>query len=123
VDRKTRPALLKRRLEADRKSVEFSATSTNITELLVVTLAIVSAILLIRKRYDSNVPLLFYVVLIAFYSFTDRSLNPYLLYTGLVMTLLLRFEFMGGGFAKTVAFLSTASLCLIIVSMMADVLT
>jgi hypothetical protein len=103
--------------------VDFTATSTNITELLVVTLAVVSVVMLMRKRYDSNVPLLFYIVVIAFGSFTDRSLNPYLLYTGLITALLLRFEFMGGGFAKTVAFLTTASLCVIIVFMVADVLT
>ena len=32
----------------------FNATPTNMTELLVVCLAVVSIIMLLRKRYDSN---------------------------------------------------------------------
>jgi hypothetical protein len=103
--------------------MEFNATSLNVTEMLVVSLAAVSAILVIRKRYDSNVPLLFYFVLVMFADMSDRGVNPYLLYTGLILALLLRFEFMGGGFAKLVAFLTAASLGIIIWVMMSDVLT
>ncbi|HEY4365548.1 MAG TPA: hypothetical protein VGN17_31595 [Bryobacteraceae bacterium] len=93
----------------------------NLTELLVACLAIVAAVLLLRKRYDTNLPLLFYFVVIVFSNMTERELNPYLLYTGLVLAMLLRFEFMGGSFAKFVAFLSTASLCVIVWTMMSEV--
>jgi|SRR4051794_14280790 hypothetical protein len=101
--------------------MEFSATSTNITEILVAALAIVALALLMRKRYDSNLPLLFYFVLIVFMNMSDRELNPYLLYFGLITALVLRFEFMGTGFAKFVAILTTGSLGLIIWSMMSEV--
>jgi hypothetical protein len=93
--------------------MEFSASSTNLTELLVACLAVVAAWLLLRKRYDSNMPLLFYFAVIMFNSMTEREVNPYLLYTGVVLAMLLRFEFMGTSFAKVVAMFSTAALCII----------
>jgi|SRR5579862_3103200 hypothetical protein len=99
----------------------FNATSLNVTELLVISLAVVAAILVLRKRYESNVPLLFYFVLVVFNNMSDRGTNPYLLYAGLILALLLRFEFMGGSFAKLVAFLTTASLGVIIWMMMSEV--
>ena len=102
--------------------MEFNPTSLNVTEVLVISLALAAAVLLMRKRYDSNLPLLFYFVLVMFNNMSDRGVNPYLLYTGLIFALLLRFEFMGGGFAKLVAFLTTASLGAIIWLMMAEVL-
>jgi hypothetical protein len=101
--------------------MEFNATPTNLTEVLVACLAVVAVVLLLRKRYDSNMPLLFYFTVIIFCNSTDRELNPYLLYTGLILALLLRFEFMGGSFAKIVATFSTVSLFVIIWTMMSDV--
>jgi hypothetical protein len=101
--------------------MEFNATSHNVTELLVIALAVTAAILVLRKRYDSNVPLLFYFVLVVFNNMSDSGTNPYLLYVGLILALLLRFEFMGGGFAKLVAFLTTASLGIIIWMMMSEI--
>jgi hypothetical protein len=102
--------------------MEFNPTSLNVTEVLVISLAVAAALVLMRKRYDSNLPLLFYFVLVMFNNMSDRGVNPYLLYTGLILALLLRFEFMGGSFAKLVAFLTTASLGCIIWLMMAEVL-
>ena len=101
--------------------MEFNATSLNVTELLVIALAVVAAIMVLRKRYDSNIPLLFFFILVLFDNMSDRGTNPYLLYAGLILALLLRFEFMGGGFAKLVAFLTTASLGIIIWTLMAEV--
>ena len=101
--------------------MDFNATSVNITELLVVALVVVSIIFLIRKRYDSNVPLLTYVAVIGFTTATDRGINPYLLYGSLATALLLRFEFMGPGFAKFIGYLATGTLCAIIWVMVSDV--
>jgi len=99
----------------------FNATSLNVTEVLVMALALVAAVMVMRKRYDSNLPLLFYFALIVFSNATDREINPYLLYAGLMLAMLLRFEFMGGGFVKLVAFLTAASLAVIIFSMASEV--
>jgi hypothetical protein len=104
--------------------MEFNASSTNITEILVVALAVLGAIFLMRKRYDSNLPLLAYAGVIVFTNAAEgRSLNPFLLYTGLGLALTVRFEFMGAGFAKFVGYLASASLCVITWVMMSDVMS
>jgi|ERR1700676_5244621 hypothetical protein len=96
-------------------------TPVNITTLLIVALALVSVFFLVRKRYDSNLPLLFYFVAVVFSNATDQSVNPYLLYAGFSFALLLRFEFMNQGFAKVVAVFTTGSTLLVIWSFLADV--
>jgi len=102
--------------------MSFNATPLNMTELLVVCLAVVSIIMLLRKRYESNIPLLFYSVAVLFTNGTDREVHPAILYGGLVFCLLLRFEFMGKRISKLVAFLANAGLVLMIWAMMTDVL-
>lgn len=101
--------------------MEFNANSLNVTELLVVALALVATWMVVRKRYSSNLPLLFYFALIMFSNMSDREVNPYLLYAGLLLAMFLRFEFMGGGVAKLVAFMTSASLVAIIYLMMSEV--
>jgi hypothetical protein len=94
--------------------VDFTATSENITALLVCCLAVLSMIFMMRKKYDSNLPLLFYFIALLFSNMSDKAVNPYLLFVGLAFALLLRFEFMNPGFSKIVAFMATASLGLIV---------
>ena len=43
------------------------------TTLLVVALAMIGIFHVLRKRYDSNLPLLFYFVVLVFTNATDRS--------------------------------------------------
>jgi len=100
----------------------FNATPTNMTELLVVCLAIVAVIMLLRKRYDSNLPLMFYFMAVMFTNSADRQVNPAILYGGLAFCLLLRFEFMGSGISKLVAFLANAGLVLMIWVMMTQIM-
>jgi hypothetical protein len=94
--------------------MDFQGTPLNMTTLIVIALAIVAVLPLIRKRYDSNLPLLFYLVAVMFTNLSDRDLNPFLLYSGLALALLLRFEFLNQGFSKVIAFFATTSMCLII---------
>ena len=100
----------------------FNASPTNMTELLVVCLAVISIVMLVRKRYESNLPLLFYSLAVMFTNGADRPVHPAILYGGLVFCLLLRFEFMGKKISKMVAFMANAGLVLMIWSMMSDVL-
>ena len=100
----------------------FNASPQNITELLVVSLAVVSIILLAKKRYESNIPLLFYSLAVMFTNAVDRQVHPVILYGGLAFCLLLRFEFMGKKVSKAVAFFANVGLVLMIWSMMSDVL-
>ena len=94
--------------------MDFDANSANITELLVASLALVAMVFLMRKKYDSNLPLLFYFVAVIFTNMSDRSVNPYLMVVGLGLALLLRFEFMNPGFTKLIAGLATASMGVIV---------
>jgi hypothetical protein len=101
--------------------MDYQGTPLNMTTLLVVALAIIAIIFVLKKRYDSNLPLLFYFVAVVFSNATDRSVNPFLLYTGLAFALLLRFEFLNPGFAKVIAFFATSSLCVIVYVFLAEV--
>lgn len=99
----------------------FDATPLNLSTMLVVALATAALILLLRGRYDSNIPLLFYGVTLGLLGVTDRSLDPYLLCAGIALALLLRFEFMGKGFTKFVGALNSLAIGLIIVAFLGQV--
>jgi hypothetical protein len=101
--------------------MEFEGTPMNMTTLLVAALAMVAVVVLLRKRYDSNLPLLFYFIALLFTNMSDREVNPFVLYGGLAFALLLRFEFLNRGFGRIVAFFATTAICLIIYSLVATV--
>jgi hypothetical protein len=101
--------------------VELDANSENISALLVASLAVVAIVLLLRKKYDSNLPLLFYFVALIFTNMSDKTVNPYLMFIGLGFALLLRFEFMNSSFSKVIAFMATASMGLIVYVFLAEV--
>jgi hypothetical protein len=101
--------------------MDFQATPLNITTILVIALAVIALIYLFRGRYDSNLPLLFYSATLLLTTLTDRSLNAYLLYSGIALALVLRFEFMGKGFAKFINILTTAAIGLIVLSFLDQV--
>jgi len=101
--------------------MDFQGTPLNMTTLLIVALAMVGMFMMIRKRYESNLPLFFYFIALLFTNMTDRSVNPVLMYVGLILALLLRFEFMNTGFAKVVAFFATSSMALIVYVFLAEV--
>jgi len=101
--------------------VDLNATSENITALLVASLAVLAMIFLMRKKYDSNLPLLFYFIALIFTNMSDKTVNPYLMVVGLAFAMLLRFEFMSPGFSKAVAFLATASMGVIVYVFLVEV--
>ncbi len=88
----------------------FDATPTNMTELLVTVPAVFAVIMLMRKKYDSNLPLLFYFLAVLFTNWADRPVEPILMYGGLGFAMLLRFEFMNTSFSKFIAFFTQAGL-------------
>lgn len=53
-------------------------------------------------KLESNWPLFYYVSLVAYLKVFEGSLDPYMVYVGVVSALFLRFEFMGGWFLKIV---------------------
>lgn len=90
----------------------FDATPLNMTTLLVVALAVIAVVYLSRGHYTSNLPLLFYAAAMTMAVMTDRTVNMWVLYVGLALALTLRFEFMGVGFTKFVAVLTSSAMCL-----------
>jgi hypothetical protein len=102
--------------------MNFNATPTNMTAILVVCLAVVAIFMLLRSRYDTNLPLIFYFAAMLFTHLFDRPVSPYIMYGGLAFALLLRFEFMGGMVMKIVNFFAMAGLFVMVWAMMADVL-
>jgi hypothetical protein len=102
--------------------VELDPNSTQVTGTLVAALAVVAMVFLMRKRYDSNLPLLFYFVCIVFLNLSSMSVNSYLLVGGLALALILRFEFMGPGFMKFIAYLNTGALGLIVYVFLVEIL-
>jgi hypothetical protein len=101
--------------------VEFNANSQNITALLVVCLALCAMFFLMKKKYDSNLPLFFYFIALIFTNMSDMSVNPYLMVVGLAFALLLRFEFMNPGFTKVIAGLAAASMGVIVYVFLVEV--
>ena len=99
----------------------FDATPMNMTILLVVALAIIAIFLLIRGRYDSNVPLLYYSAALALSVMTDRGLPLILLYSGIAFALVLRFEFMGKGFTKFIGVANSIAMGLTVLVFLNDV--
>ena len=93
--------------------MDFQATPLNMTTMLVITFAVVTLVLLFKGRWDSNLPLLFYSAVFIMTTTTDRSVNPYILYSGIVFALILRFEFMGKGFTKFMGFLTISAIGLV----------
>jgi hypothetical protein len=85
--------------------MNFRATPLNVSTLLLVAFALYVLHFLSKQKLDSNLPLLFYIGLVIFTNSTGRQVNPYLLTSGLALALLLRFEFLNGGFTRIVLWL------------------
>ena len=75
-----------------------------------VALAVIAVVYLSRGHYTSNLPLLFYAAALTLTAMTDRSVNIWVLYIGLALALILRFEFMGTGFTKFIAVLTSSAI-------------
>lgn len=100
----------------------FDATPMNMTELLVMVPAFIAIVMLMRKKYDTNMPLLFYFAAVAFTNWADRPVEPLLMYGSLGCAMMLRFEFMNNSFSKFIAFFTIAGLTGVLWSMMTDIL-
>lgn len=102
--------------------MSFAPTPTNVTTLLVIALGVIAASFLWRKRFDSNLPLFFYLIVLVYQNWSDRHVSNYLYVAGFVMALLLRFEFMNVKLTKFFLFMELAALGLILLTYMGQVL-
>ncbi len=79
-------------------------------------LAFAAFVLYIRAKnwLDSNIPVFFYVAIIAYMNAIGSDIPVWLLFLSFAFTLLLRFEFMNPFFTKAVRALEMCSLSVII---------
>src|SRR6266852_5927401 len=64
----------------------------------------------LKNWLDSNIPIIFYVLLIGYMQSNDGSVPFWLILTACALALILRFEFMNPPFTRTVKFLELSAL-------------
>jgi hypothetical protein len=74
----------------------------SVTTALIIAFALFVAYTRLKNWLDSNVPIFFYVILIAFMKSVDGDLPLWLMLTAFALGLVLRFEFMNVTFARVV---------------------
>jgi hypothetical protein len=70
------------------------AASFNVTTALLVVGALFIVYLRLRNWFDTNVPLIYYGLMVVYTNALDGLLKPWVIYFGVALALLLRFEFM-----------------------------
>jgi len=90
--------------------------ASSVTTALIVAFALFVIYTRFKNWLDSNVPIFFYVILIAFMTsgFVDSSIPLWLMLTAFALGLVLRFEFMNVTFARVVKVFELCSLGAII---------
>lgn len=78
------------------------ASSFNVTTALLVVGALFVVYTRLRNWFDTNVPLFYYGLMIVYTNALDGLLSPWVIYFGVVLALLLRFEFMNLPFTRAV---------------------
>lgn len=82
--------------------------------ITVVALAVWLIIFRYTGRLDSNVPLIFYLMIGLHMITFEGGLHPYMVYTGLLCAAFLRFEFMNRSFIRFVQSVETVTLAYVI---------
>ena len=80
----------------------------NVTTALIVAFALFVIYTRLKNWLDSNVPIFFYVILIAYMKAVEGTVPLWLMLTAFALALVLRFEFMNVTFARIV---KIAELC------------
>lgn len=92
----------------------FHFTLFNVITLFMMAATVVMAIKRFQLRLDTNWPLLYYAILVAYARSFRYSLNDYWLFTGVACALVLRFEFLGGIFEKAIRAVELAVLAYVL---------
>jgi hypothetical protein len=80
----------------------FKSDALTVTTALIIAFALFVIYTRFKNWLDSNVPIFFYVILIAFMKSVDGEVPLWLMLTGFALALVLRFEFMNVTFARIV---------------------
>ena len=72
--------------------------------MVVLSCALIVIFIRTRNWLDSNFPLIFYFGLIGYAASLEDRFPPYLIYVGLALGGMLRFEFMSSNFTRVIKF-------------------
>jgi hypothetical protein len=79
-----------------------STDALNVTTALIVAFALFIIYTRLKNWLDSNVPIFFYVILIAYMKAVEGTVPLWLMLAAFALALVLRFEFMNVTFARIV---------------------
>jgi hypothetical protein len=88
--------------------------ASEITLGLLVLFGLFVAYTRMKNWLDSNVPIIFYLLLIAYMQSNDGTVPFWLTCTGCALALLLRFEFMNTAFTRGIKFLELSALAVML---------
>jgi hypothetical protein len=88
----------------------FQATPYTVTTALMVAFAVFVIYVRMKNWLDSNVPLIFYLILVIYMRAVDGIVPLWLILAGFGLTMVLRFEFMNPVLTKSVKFLEICAL-------------
>jgi hypothetical protein len=88
----------------------FQATPYTVTTALMVAFALFIIYVRMKNWLDSNVPLIFYVILVIYMQAVDGIVPLWLILASFGLTMILRFEFINPTLTKSVKFLEICTL-------------
>ena len=88
----------------------FKSDALSVTTALIVAFGVFVIYTRLKNWLDSNVPIFFYVILIAYMKSIDGDVPLWLMLTAFALGLVLRFEFMNVTFARIVKALELCAL-------------
>jgi hypothetical protein len=97
-------------------------TSFNVTTTILIIGTLLVVYVRLMNWLDSNIPLMYYALMIAYTNGLEERLSPLVIYAGLVLAMLLRFEFMNHALTRFVKALELSLLALIVYECSAMVL-
>jgi len=98
-------------------------TPFNVSTALLIAFACWVIYLRLKGNSDTNIPLIYYGIVVYYVVAYDTQLQPMVVYIALVLGLLLRFEFMNVKFMKVVSLLECCALGTIIYFNLATILS
>ena len=98
-------------------------TPFNVSTALLIAFACWVIYLRLKGNSDTNIPLVYYGIIVYYVVMYDTALSPIIVYVALLLGLLLRFEFMSVKFMKAISLLECCTLGTIIYFNLATILS
>src|ERR1039457_2669083 len=102
--------------------MDFSPTPFNVSTALLIAFACWVIFLRLKGNSETNIPLIYYGIIVYYVVAYDTQLSPVFVYIALVLGLLLRFEFMNLKLIKAVSLLECCALGTIVYFNLATIL-